>query len=62
MICMQAGTAYVLDADAEEEQCLETAIQLAVNAQGAICGLHKRGPGAVNPAVLQARNLLVVQW
>lgn len=58
---MQAGTAYVLDADAEEEQCLESAIHLAVNAQGSICGLHKRGPGAVNAAVLQARHLLMLQ-
>ena len=56
---MQAGKAYVLDADAEEEQCLEGAIQLAVNAQGSICGLYKRGPGAMNPAVLQASLMML---
>lgn len=50
---VQAGRAYILDASSQEETCMESAIQLAVSSSGALCGLFKRGPSAVNPAVLQ---------
>ncbi|CAL8462353.1 g1886 [Coccomyxa elongata] len=53
MTVSQAGRAYILDASCQEETCMESAIQLAVNSSGALCGLFKRGPSAVNPAVLQ---------
>jgi exosome complex RNA-binding protein Rrp42 (RNase PH superfamily) len=51
---MQAGRAYVLDTTAEEEECIEGALQLAVNAQSAICGMFKQGRRALHPAVMQA--------
>ena len=51
----QAGRACVLDTTAEEEECMEVALQLAVNAQGAICGMFKQGRRALSPAAMQAR-------
>lgn len=49
----QAGRAYIVDATAEEEACVDSAVQLAINGSGAVCGVFKRGPASVNPAVLQ---------
>lgn len=49
----QAGLAYILDASSQEETCIDCAIQLAVDSSGAVCGLSKLGPSALNPAVLQ---------
>ncbi|KAK9906890.1 hypothetical protein WJX75_009799 [Coccomyxa subellipsoidea] len=49
----QAGRAYILDASSQEETCIDSAIQLAVDSSGAVCGLSKLGPSALNPAVLQ---------
>ncbi len=51
----QAGRAYILDASSQEETCIDSAIQVAVNGGGGLCGLFKVGPSAVNPAVLQVR-------
>jgi len=47
------GSGFVVDATAEEEQCMSACLSLSVNKGGQICGIHKAGPGGISPTALQ---------
>jgi len=47
------GSGFVVDATAEEEQCMAACLSVSVNNKGKICGMHKTGPGGISPTALQ---------
>jgi len=47
------GSGFVVDATAEEEQCMAACLSISVNKKGRICGMHKTGPGGISPSALQ---------
>lgn len=48
----KVGKHYIVDATAEEESQMSSAISISVNRQGLICGLTKRGGAGVDPSVI----------
>ncbi|KAH9613966.1 hypothetical protein KSS87_006783 [Heliosperma pusillum] len=46
------GKHYIVDATAEEESQMNSAISISVNRQGHICGLTKRGGSGLDPSVI----------
>eukprot|EP01116_Phalansterium_solitarium_P009255 TRINITY_DN23328_c0_g1_i1.p3 TRINITY_DN23328_c0_g1~~TRINITY_DN23328_c0_g1_i1.p3 ORF type:complete len:283 (+),score=87.97 TRINITY_DN23328_c0_g1_i1:1429-2277(+) len=46
------GTGYVVDARPEEEACESAHVTVSVNRQGNFCGVHKGGPGGLEPSAL----------
>lgn len=39
---------WILDASAEEEECMSMRVALAVNPRGEVCGMNKSGIGTIN--------------
>jgi exosome complex component RRP42 len=48
----QVGRTYIVDATEEEESQMSSAMSIAVNSQGHICGITKRGGAGLDPSVL----------
>lgn len=49
---MQVGRHYIVDATAEEESQMSSAVSISVNRQGRICGLTKRGGAGLDPSII----------
>lgn len=49
---MQVGKHYIVDATAEEESQMNSAISMSLNRQGHICGLTKRGGAGLDPSII----------
>lgn len=48
----QVGKHYIVDATAEEESQMSSAISISVNRQGHVCGLTKRGGTGLDPSII----------
>ncbi|KAK6925611.1 Exoribonuclease, phosphorolytic domain 2 [Dillenia turbinata] len=48
----QVGKHYIVDATAEEESQMSSAISVSVNRHGRICGMTKRGGAGLDPSVI----------
>ena len=46
------GNHYIVDATAEEESQMSSAVSISVNRTGHICGLTKRGGFGLDPSVI----------
>lgn len=46
------GAHYIVDATAEEESQMSSAVSISVNRVGHICGLTKRGGSGLDPSVI----------
>lgn len=46
------GTHYIVDATAEEESQMSSAVSISVNRTGHICGLTKRSGSGLDPSVI----------
>jgi exosome complex component RRP42 len=51
----QLGAAAAVDPTADEEEAAAAALQVAVDAQGTVCGITKRGEAAVEPVMMMVR-------
>ncbi|XP_074285692.1 uncharacterized protein LOC141611138 [Silene latifolia] len=49
---IKAGKHYIVDATAEEESQMSSAISISVNRQSHICGLTKRGGAGLDPSII----------
>lgn len=49
---MKVGKHYIVDATAEEESQMTSALSVAVNRKGLICGVTKRGGSGLDPTIL----------
>ncbi|KAH7284675.1 hypothetical protein KP509_34G066100 [Ceratopteris richardii] len=48
----KVGRTYIVDATEEEESQMSSAISIAVNSAGHVCGITKRGGAGLDPSVL----------
>ncbi|XP_024026328.1 exosome complex component RRP42 [Morus notabilis] len=48
----KVGKHYIVDATAEEESQMSSAVSISVNRQGHICGLTKRGGAGLDPSII----------
>ncbi|XP_022896626.1 exosome complex component RRP42-like [Olea europaea var. sylvestris] len=48
----KVGRHYIVDATAEEESQMSSAVSISVNRQGRICGLTKRGGAGLDPSII----------
>ncbi|XP_047327598.1 exosome complex component RRP42 [Impatiens glandulifera] len=48
----KVGRHYIVDATAEEESQMSSAISVSINRQGNVCGLMKRGGAGLDPSVI----------
>ena len=48
----KVGRTYIVDATEEEESQMSSAVSIAVNSQGHVCGITKRGGAGLDPSVL----------
>lgn len=48
----KVGRTYIIDATAEEESQMSSAVSIAVNSLGHVCGITKRGGAGLDPSVL----------
>jgi exosome complex component RRP42 len=48
----KVGTHYIVDATAEEESQMSSAVSISVNRTGHICGLTKRSGSGLDPSVI----------
>lgn len=48
----KVGKHYIVDATAEEESQMSSAVSISVNRQGHICGLTKRGGTGLDPSII----------
>jgi exosome complex component RRP42 len=49
---VKVGKHYFVDATAEEESQMRSAVSVAVNRKGVICGVTKRGGDGLDPSVI----------
>lgn len=49
---MKVGKQYFVDATSEEESQMRSAVSVAVNRKGVICGITKRGGEGLDPSVI----------
>ncbi|GLT94191.1 hypothetical protein SLE2022_119460 [Rubroshorea leprosula] len=48
----KVGRHYIVDATADEESQMSSAVSISVNRQGHICGLTKRGGAGLDPSII----------
>lgn len=48
----KVGRHYIVDATAEEESQMSSAVSISVNSMGHVCGITKRGGAGLDPSVL----------
>ncbi|MCO5605604.1 hypothetical protein L7F22_059787 [Adiantum nelumboides] len=48
----KVGRTYIIDATEEEESQMSSAVSIAVNTSGHVCGITKRGGAGLDPSVL----------
>lgn len=49
---MKVGKSYFVDATAEEESHMRSAVSVAVNRKGVVCGVTKRGGEGLEPSTI----------
>lgn len=49
---LQVGKHYIVDATAEEESQMSSAVSMSINRKGHVCGLTKRGGTGLDPSII----------